>query len=134
MTQYEKDHLTVTWDESLQAVVTNWHESADGDDYREGLDAGLELARSKTAPNWLADRRALATVAEADQEWTNRNWLPRALDSQLDRMSIVRSEADVAEMAPEDIAREAGGDALTTHYFDDRSDAEAWLKERLATV
>ena len=76
----------------------------------------------------------MGTVPDSDQEWTNRHWLPLALDSPLDQMSIVRSEAVVADMDPDALAREAGGDALTTHYFDNPSDAEAWLRETLATA
>ncbi|MFB6146368.1 MAG: STAS/SEC14 domain-containing protein [Halobacteriaceae archaeon] len=134
MPHYDEPHLTATWDRSLGAVVMDWHEFAQGAPYREGLEAGLELVTEQGATRWLADLREMGTVAEDDQAWTNEQWFPRAIQSDLEYMAIIQPESVVAEMSVDNIMQEVGDGALTTHYFDNRRDAEAWLDEQTATV
>jgi hypothetical protein len=106
-----------------------WHDFAQGGDFREGLNAGLELVQNKGATNWLADLREMGTVSDEDQEWSNNNWFPRALESTLTRMAIVQPQSVVANMSVENIMQEVGDGNLTTHHFDDRTDAKEWLQE-----
>lgn len=134
MVYYDERHLTVRYDDSFDAVVMEWQEFAEGEPYREGLNAGLELAGEKDASNWLADLRDMGTVAEPDQEWSNEDWFPRAMDSTLSNMAIVQPESVVADMSVENIMQEVGDGALTTKYFDNRPDAEAWLDEQRTLV
>jgi hypothetical protein len=134
MSHYDERHLTVRWDDSLDAVVMEWHEFAEGEPYREGLEAGLELVQEKRAANWLADLREMGTVAEDDQEWSNEEWFPRALDSSLSNMAIVQPESVVADMSVENIMQEVGDGALKTRYFDDRTQATSWVEEQGALV
>jgi len=134
MAHYDERHLTVKYDESIGAVVMEWHEFAEGEPYREGLNAGLDLVKKKGATNWLADLRDMGTVAEADQGWSNEDWFPRALDTTLSHMAIVQPESVVADMSVENIMQEVGDGALTTKYFDDRREATSWLESQSATA
>lgn len=129
MSHYERDHLTVSWDDSLRSVVMDWHDFAEGEPYREGLNAGLELVNEKGAPNWFADLREMETVSSEDQEWSNEEWFPRAINSSLERMAIVQPESVVANMSVENIMQEVGEGTLTTHYFDDPDEAREWLRD-----
>lgn len=131
---HEKDHLTVQYNESLDAVVMKWHEFAQGEDFRDGLDAGLELVEEKGATNWLADLREMGTVADEDQEWSNNDWFPRALETTLANMAIIQPESVVANMSVENIMEEVAGGALTSHYFDNRSEAKQWLREQTSAL
>jgi hypothetical protein len=112
----------------------NWHSFAQGDTFRNGLDTGLELIKKKGAKNWIADLREMGTVADDDQEWSNNNWFPRALETSLTSMAIIKPESFVASMSVENIMEEIGEGDLTTHYFDNRADAEQWLKEQTAAI
>ncbi len=132
MAYYDEPHLTAHYERDRDVVVMDWHGFATGEEYREGLNAGLELAKREGARNWLADLREMGTVDQADQEWSNEEWFPRALQSDLTNMAIVQPEAVVAEMSVENIMQEVGDGALTTHYFDDRTEAEEWLEEQVA--
>lgn len=134
MSYYDADHLTVQYDESVDAVVMNWHDFAQGEEFRDGLDTGLELVQKKNAENWLADLREMETVAEDDQEWSNTDWFPRAMETSLTNMAIIKPESVIADMSVDNIMQEVEGGALTTHYFDDRTEAEQWLEEQTATV
>lgn len=130
MSYYDESFLTVEWTESLDAVEMNWHDFAQGEEYREGLNEGLELVEEKRAQNWLADLRDMGTVADDDQTWTNEEWYPRAFDTTLSNMAIIQPESVVANMSVENIIQEVGDDKITTHIFDNRSEAESWLADQ----
>jgi hypothetical protein len=127
---YETGFLTVSWNDELAAVEMDWHDFAKGEQFRGGLDEGLALVREQGAENWLADLRDLGTVDQADQEWSNEEWFPRAIDAGLKNMAIVKPESAIAEMSVDAIMQEVEGTGLVTHYFDNRADAEAWLREQ----
>jgi len=134
MVYYEKSHLTVRYHDEIDAVVMDWHGFAQGEQYREGLNAGLELVQQKKATNWLADLRDMGTVKDEDQNWSNTDWFPRAIETSLSNMAIVQPESVVANMSVENIMEEVGDGALTTHYFDNRDDAKTWLREETAAL
>jgi hypothetical protein len=134
MPYYEEDHLTAQYDEELDAVVMKWHNFAEGEPFRDGLEAGLELIQKKDAENWLADLREMGTVADDDQEWSNHNWFPRAIETSLSNMAIVQPESVIANMSVENIMQEVGDGELTTHYFDSRPEAAQWLRDQTATA
>jgi hypothetical protein len=127
MAHYDKDHLTATYDDATDTVVMEWYTFAEGEPFREGLDAGLDLVKQEGAENWLADLKDLGTVDQDDQEWSNQDWFPRAMETTLTNMAIVQPESVVANMSVENIMQEVGDGAITTHYFDDRAEAEDWL-------
>ncbi|ESP87800.1 STAS/SEC14 domain-containing protein [Candidatus Halobonum tyrrellensis] len=128
MAYYESDVVTVEWNESLGAVVMNWHAFASGEKYREGLNEGLELVEREGARNWLADLRELGTVPEADSQWTQEEWHPRAFRSSLSNMAVVQPESVVANMSVEDLVDEVG-ENTTSRIFDNRDDAFEWLRD-----
>jgi hypothetical protein len=130
MSHYDSSFLTAQYDERLDAVVMKWHDFAEGDDFREGLDAGLELIQEKEASNWLADLRKMGTVSGDDQEWSNNDWFPRAMETALTHMAIVQPENVVADMSVENIMQEVGDGDITTHHFDNRPEAERWLEQQ----
>jgi hypothetical protein len=128
VTHYQTDFLTIEWDESTEAVVMNWTDFVEGDEYREGLNEGLELVKRHNSENWLADLRDMSAVSQEDQEWTRDEWHPRAFELPLTKMAIVQPESVVAEMSVEDLVQEIG-EQITMQIFDDTSEAKAWLNE-----
>jgi hypothetical protein len=130
MAHYDEDYLTAQYDDTLDAVVMEWHDFAQGEAFRNGLNAGLELVEKENAENWLADLREMGTVAEDDQEWSNNDWFPRALETTLSYMAIVQPESVIANISVENIMQEGGGGDLKTHYFDDYAEATQWLRDQ----
>lgn len=128
MAHYTAPHLTVEWDRSLEAVVMNWHDFAKGEDFREGLEKGLELVERKGARNWLADLREMGTVSKEDQRWTNEEWHPRAFRTSLSNMAIIQPENVVANMSVENMVTEIEDAGVVSHVFDNRPEAESWLQ------
>lgn len=128
MSHYETSYLTARYENSLDAVVMKWHNFAEGEAFRDGLDAGLDLVQEESAGNWLADLREMGTVTEDDKQWTNDDWFPRAMQTSLSNMAIVQPESVIASMGVDKIMQEVGDGELKTHYFDNRSEATRWLQ------
>ncbi|OIB57133.1 STAS/SEC14 domain-containing protein [Natrialba sp. SSL1] len=129
MAYYERDHLTIEWDSDLETVLMNWQAFAKEDDYRDGLDAGLDLAIEHGAENWLADLRDLGTVTQDDRDWTHDDWHPRAFESSLQNMAIVQPASVVSNMSVEEMVTEVG-ENTTSRIFDNRDDAREWLRNQ----
>ncbi|WP_324760047.1 STAS/SEC14 domain-containing protein [Haloarcula sp. GH36] len=129
MAQYESAFLTIEWDGSIEAVIMNWTDFAEGEEYREGLNKGLEVIEQHGAENWLADLREMGAVSQEDQEWTRNEWHPRAFETSLTNMAIIQPESVVAEMSVDDLVQEIG-EETTIQIFDNREDAKTWLDEQ----
>jgi hypothetical protein len=129
MAQYESAFLTIEWDGSIEAVIMNWTDFAEGEEYREGLNKGLEVIEQHGAENWLADLREMGAVSQEDQEWTRNEWHPRAFETSLTNMAIIQPESVVAEMSVDDLVQEIG-EETTIQIFDNKEDAKSWLDEQ----
>jgi hypothetical protein len=129
MAQYESAFLIIEWDGSIEAVIMNWTDFAEGEEYREGLNKGLEVIEQHGAENWLADLREMGAVSQEDQEWTRNEWHPRAFETSLTNMAIIQPESVVAEMSVDDLVQEIG-EETTIQIFDNKEDAKSWLDEQ----
>ncbi|WP_246989350.1 STAS/SEC14 domain-containing protein [Halorientalis marina] len=129
MAHYETDFLTIEWDDSIEAVIMNWTAFAEGDDYREGLNEGLELIKQHNAENWLADLRDMETVTSEDQQWTQDEWHPRAFETSMENMAIIQPKSVVAEMSVDDLVQEIGNQ-ITMNIFDNVEEAKTWIDEQ----
>lgn len=93
MVYFNESYLTIHWDELYQCVWMEWKAFAKGENFRTGLNKGLELVIQKKTSRWLADTRNLKVVAQDDQRWTNEDWFPRALAAGVRSMAIVTPKA-----------------------------------------
>lgn len=127
---HESAYLDIEYDPELDAVRMHWKQFVSGEPFRDGLDRGLELVREKGASNWYADLRELGAVDQEDQEWSNNEWFPRAIEAGLTNMAIVRPESVVAEMSVDRIMQEVEGTDLVTYNVDDPDEAREWLADQ----
>ena len=127
LTHQEFDFLNIQWDEASQSVVMVWKSFAKGDKFRNGLDEGLELLRAKDARNWLADLRDLGTVTKDDQEWSNENWYPRAINAGVRKMAVIMPKSVISTMSVTRILTKVEKVDIETRYFDDLEASKVWL-------
>jgi hypothetical protein len=123
---YETLYAEIRFDETTDAVRVDWKQTVTGDTFRDVLQTGLDLVKTKEATNWLGDRREMDTVSQADQEWVNTTWLPEADTTTLTQMAAVQSEQFVDEMDV-GFTMQKVGDDLTLKYFDSMEEATEWL-------
>ncbi len=119
--------LTIYWDSERFCVWMEWKRFVKGDEFREGLEEGLELLRRKGAHRWLADCRNLSVVDLGDQAWTIAEWYPRAVRAGIRRMAIVWPEHSVARASVMDIMGKAQVSGMVVESFYDLAAARDWL-------
>lgn len=130
MIHFDKPFLTIYWDNSIGCVIMEWKKFVTGDDFRAGLDTGLQLLIDQQSTKWLADLRNLGVIAQEDQEWSNNNWFPRALVAGMTHMAIVQPANIISKWSVDRIMEKVANTNLTIHYFDDLDKARQWLSEQ----
>lgn len=86
---WSRHFLSIFWDDELECVIMKWSGFARDDEFRDGLNRGLQLLSEKRARLWLADMRGLGAVTREDQDWSNSNWFPRAVKQGLRFLAMI---------------------------------------------
>lgn len=126
-TYKDYNFLNISFDPSISTVVMQWKSFAKSEDFRTGLNEGLELLKSKGTSKWLADLRDLGTVAQVDQEWSNNDWYPRAIGGGIRKMAIVMPKSVISSMSVKNILTKVEGVNIETNYFDTVEEAKKWM-------
>lgn len=128
MVIYDERWLTVRWDESLKVAWAEAKAYAEGEEFRAGYSAILELCRRKRNSRYLADARNLAPISQADQRWLNEEWFPQILAAGVRSMAIVMPKSAVARLSARQILNKVNNITFVTNHFDDLEAARAWLR------
>lgn len=128
MVHVDTPYLTIRWNKELKCVVMRWKAFVSGEDFRAGLDSGLELVRHKHSTKWLADLRCLGIVSSEDQEWSNQDWLPRALAAGVKYMAVVMPYNVGSRWSVDKSMQDAEDTPLVVRYFDNIERARRWLR------
>ncbi len=129
MEYFKKDFLEIHWDEDAKCVIMHWKKFAAGEDFRTGLNKGLQLIIEKNSSRWLADMRNMQVLALEDQDWANQDWFPRAIKGGIRKMALVQPKSALAKMGVRNVMNKVMDVNLETNNFDNVSDAKAWLKQ-----
>lgn len=130
MVYFEAPYITIHWNEENKYVRMEWTKWVQGENFRDALNKGLDLLKEKKSCKWLADLRELGVVTEEDQNWSNTDWFPRALQGGINCMALVVPKKTIAKMSVNNIMAKIEGTDLVTHYFDEVEEAVNWLKNQ----
>lgn len=129
MKNFTSDYLDIHYHDDINTVHLEWKTTPDSNEFKAGLNKGLELVKEKKAPNWIGDVRQMGAITEEDQQWSNEDWFPRALHAGLKNMAVLVSDDIFNQMAVDEIMKKVPETELTQQYFDDIKKAKNWLKE-----
>ncbi|MEM9828986.1 MAG: hypothetical protein AAF944_00030 [Bacteroidota bacterium] len=101
---------------------------ATSEEFKMGLNKGLDLLVERNTENWLADLRKMDVIDSDDEKWSNKDWFPRALVGGVKKMALIPSEDIFNNMSVESIMNEVAGTGLVVHDFDDVEKAKTWLR------
>lgn len=124
------DFLNIQWDDSIKSVIMTWKKFAKGEDFRMGLNEGVNLVNLKGGSNWLADLRDLGTVIKEDQEWSNNDWYPRAIAAGVRFMAIIMPKSFISALSVKNILTKVEDIKVETQYFGSLEDAKLWLSNK----
>ena len=127
-TFFDESFATVWYDDETDAVVAQMTSYAEGESFREYMDAVIDGVNETGTDCVLADTRDQPTLDSADQEWSATEWGPRAEANGVRKLAAVVPESVLAEMSVQKVIEQSADD-IDREFFDSVADARAWLAE-----
>jgi hypothetical protein len=100
---------------------------------REALSRGAGFLERRKACKWLSDDRKSSVLTDADLQWTETQWRPRAIKAGLRYWAIVPPATAIGTLNMNRLAREHRKLGVKVEFFDSAVAAMNWLKGELDT-
>jgi hypothetical protein len=89
----------------------------------------LELVISKRKKGWVVDLRNIGIISQADQEWYDKDFLPRAANAGIKRIGATIPESAFARLSAAKYIAETKEAGIWVRYFADIEEAREWVKK-----
>ncbi len=127
---YKEDYLLIEYEEEGACAVMRWGESPSSEQYREGNEKVLEALEQGDSPSILIDLQALNIIMSlSDQVWTAKEWLPKVLEKQVNKLAIVIPQSFVTQIAIKSIYGALPQQEVNLGFFEDFDEAKGWISE-----
>jgi len=126
---YAQGVASVKWDEAGATVLVQWEGWASGAEFMALLNAEVRALTEHKCSRLLADCRRQKVLNPTDQDWGDREWLPRAIEAGLKRFAIVLPTSVLASMNIQERLGKVPETVLRVGYFETVDEARAWLHE-----
>ncbi|MGB3617758.1 MAG: STAS/SEC14 domain-containing protein [Catalinimonas sp.] len=122
--------VELSYEADVHAIFINWKTAPTSAEFRDGMNAVLDMMRKHNTGVLLGDTCNLGALNPDDQAWSFGPWLQEALSVGYERFAVVISPDIFAQMSVEDTLQEVQATTtVTIRYFDDLAAARAWLRE-----
>jgi hypothetical protein len=99
-----------------------------GEEFRDVLEKGLEVFRTRGANKWLSDDRANGPIRPADGQWALEDWAPRVLAAGWRYWAVVLPTRTLGEMNMKRWVDTYAKQGVVARAFTDPDEAMSWLK------
>ena len=133
MTIFEGKNIRISWDAKVECVVSEMEGFAEGEEYRNALEKGLESLELNRSRKWLGDMTRGSLMSQDDAKWVQADWRPRAARAGLRWTALVMTNNALGKMQIDRMTRtvaEYEGSSIETAYFDNQEEAKAWLQSQ----
>ena len=120
-------YVCIHWASGGPWVVAEWKSWANSAEYRAAHEGILSAIRDHRAPRLLIDARNARVISEADQQWLNTSWIPRAVAAGRRWTAIVMPTSALVKTIVENIDKEPARSPGVAKYFGTVDEAKAWL-------
>lgn len=121
--------VSLVWDEELKSINVTWHGPfVTGSEYRAHLMRILEVLVEKRGSRMLLNMRDMPVMAPEDQEWSEREWMPRSMKTGLKYTAVVMPKSALSRSTLRHLAKAAKEIDRQRAYFQDLEEAKAWLR------
>jgi hypothetical protein len=118
---------SVKWDSVEATVLVEWEGWANSAEFAAMLEAGVRALTEHHGSRWLADCRRQKVLRPADQDWADKEWLPRALAAGLRKFAVVLPVSGLAGMNLKERFAGVAYAELGVGYFATVEQAREWL-------
>jgi hypothetical protein len=126
---YSSETLTLSWVPTDRYLKVERSGFIKGAAFRRELELIVEELTARRASRQLNDFRKMKPVAPDDQDFINRDWLPRLVRAGLRHSAVLAPESAIAQMSLTAIVARVADTELVTQYFAHQDAAVAWLRQ-----
>jgi hypothetical protein len=130
MIVYDKKWCTITLDLERQRMIQQWKGFSSFDQFKEADDRALECFKKYKLRQILVDIRTQQLVSEEEKNYS-ASLMPELMENGLKEMAFVMPESLTARITVDEFKALFDVDLIA--HFEDLSEAEQWLNERLIT-
>ena len=128
---FKNNFVNIYFDKELCIGKAVWKGDLIGAEYKEAVLLCLDLIDRHGLIGWLGDNRKMKSIRPDDLEWSIRVFLPKLLESSLQRLANIPSENEQNREAIETLYNKSNinDKELSVRSFKIIREAEAWLRE-----
>ncbi len=117
----------MSWDAQSHAVLIRIYGYVEGDALRVPCTKGIDLMISKRSSRLITDSREMKALTQADQQWIDDDWRPRARAAGLRQNAVLVPKSAVAKLTMAAVLRKF--DEVQFGYFSEMDEARKWLNQ-----
>ncbi len=125
---HQDEHLTVSWLERYRATLNTWTGFLQGAEYCKRMDLCLELLKQMSGTAIVANVQQFRPIVQADQDWSNDDWAPRAVKAGLERMVVVLPSNLFAQITVTRVVQRLDQSPIRLAQVAEILDALRWLE------
>lgn len=122
-----QETYNIYYDNTLDVVVMEWRGYATSHQFREGTELMLNTLIQNKCTKVLADIRSMTIIGMEDQQWLERDFLPRAIRFGFKMIAIITPASYFNKIAVENVSYKVDKKHLGIHFFDSVEQGKDWL-------
>ncbi len=125
---FDKSFLSISLVPEAKIIHLKWKGYSTSEQFREGLNAALELVQEHGIEYWLGNLKLMQVILSGDEEWATTEWYPLIVKTKVKKMAIVTSLDYFNNSTVKRIVeRSEPVTNFETRYFVDVNEAYEWL-------
>ncbi len=117
----------IYFDSEVNSVIMEWDGYSTSSEFREGTELMLNTLLKNNTYKVLADIRDMNLIGMQDQQWLEKDFLPRAISFGFQAIAIIKPDYYFNKVAVESISYKVDQNKLLINYFENIGEAREWL-------
>ena len=124
----DNEYYTLLYYPDKKIIHHTFHKFTQGQNFRDGLDAGAKLLEEKKVKKWLSDDRKNSVIVKEDMNWGATVWRPRVIKAGWKYWALVFPEKAIGQLNMKQIIKEYADTGVTAQIFNNPDEALTWLE------
>ncbi len=124
----DNEYATLWYHPEAGIVHHKWHRYVYGERFREVLNTGYELFKSRGATKWLSDDRLNSALPKEDGIWALGDWNPRMRAAGWKYWAVVFPDKKAGQVNLNYFMKEGYTQGIAAQAFDNAEEALHWLE------
>ena len=127
ITIIDNEYVNLVYHSDTKIVHHTFHQTVQGENFRNTLNAGLEVFQKYEAHKWLSDDRNNSTLPDDDTIWAKTVWFPKVLEAGWQYWALVWPPQTLAIMNLKEFMDTYRPFGLRVMAFKEPKQAMSWL-------